>query len=328
MAGLNALFNRQKIALARARFHAWWEGEEFDEAGALASIEVETQQTPANDTDVEQELFDEPPYQMPGRLVALSLIWGPGRIRPGDKAAEMLEPARIGLPQEGVLAMLGAGLAAPVAALAAAHPGKIELFEWREETAEALRRGLQEAKLDDRVSVTRIDLEAHVFPQNYFDGLFSVDDFAYCGYPPHLAAQILKCLKPGACAVVESYVGAPSPVLATAFASSFAEPQIRPREELAKVFSDTGFAVEGEDDLTEEFLGFARSGFKQLGESLTEAGKLDVTAARELAWEAEAWRMRMTLMTQRRLERRRFILRKPIDGQPDAQPENANAPAG
>jgi hypothetical protein len=37
--------------------------------------------------------------------------------------------------------------------------------------------------------------------------------------------------------------------------------------------------------------------------------------------------MRLLLLAQRRLERRRFILRRPVD-EPPAQTENANAPTG
>lgn len=325
MAALNALFDKRKLALTRARFHAWWEGEAFDEAAALAALEAKGADAPVNDASVEEELFDEPHYELPGRLVALGVLWGEGRIRPGDAAAEGLEPARIGLAPDGVLAVLGAGLAAPIAAVANVYAGKIEAFEWREETYEALQHGLRQAKLDERVSLARIDLEAHVFTPNNYDGLLSIDDFAYCSFPPHLAHQIMKCLKPGACAVVECYTGLPSPALASAFASSFAEPQIRAHGDLLKFFGDTGLLVEADEDLTEELLGYARAGFKRLGESLSEAGKLEVAAARELAWEAEAWRVRMNLMVQKRLERRRFILRKPID---EPQAKNANAPAG
>ena len=35
---LKGLFDKRKVALARARFHAWWEGEAFDEAAAQAAI--------------------------------------------------------------------------------------------------------------------------------------------------------------------------------------------------------------------------------------------------------------------------------------------------
>jgi hypothetical protein len=323
MAAVNALFNKRKLALTRAKLRAWWDGDEFNEEAAIAEIDAklatQPELEPAN--DAEAELFE---YELPARLQALAVLWGEGRVRPGDATADKLEPARIGLAPEGVLAVLGPGLAGPMVAVAAAHPGKIEVFEWREETFEALKHGLEVAKLNDRISATRIDLEAHVFTPASFDGLLSIDDFAYCGYPPHLAQQIMKSLKPGACAVVEAYVGLKSPELATAFASSFAEPQVRAHGDVLQFFVDAGLALEADEDMTDDFLFTARAAFKQLGERLAAAGALEVPVARELAWEAEAWRMRLQLLATRRLERRRFILRKPAE----AQAENANAPAG
>jgi SAM-dependent methyltransferase len=323
MAAVNALFNKRKLALTRAKLRAWWDGDEFNEEAAIAEIDAklaaEPEPEPANDT--EAELFE---YELPARLQALAVLWGDDRVRPGDATADKLEPARIGLAQDGVLAVLGPGLAGPMVAVAAAHAGKIEVFEWREETFEALKHGLEVAKLTDRVSASRIDLEAHVFTPASFDGLLSIDDFAYCGYPPHLAQQIMKSLKPGACAVVEAYVGLKSPELATAFASSFAEPQVRAHGDVLQFFVDAGLALEADEDMTDDVLFTARAAFKQLGERLAAAGALEAPVARELAWEAEAWRMRLQLLATRRLERRRFILRKPAE----AQAENANAPAG
>lgn len=325
MAAKKALFDKKSVALTRAKLRAWWEGEPFNEEAAIAEFEAKLAAEPAaNDTDgAESELFDAPPYELPPRLRALAVLWGDNRVRPGDATADKLEPARIGLPPEGVLAVLSPGLAGPMMAVAAIHPGKIEVFEWREETFEALQHGLKEANLDERVTVSRIDLEAHVFAAGAYDGLLSIDDFAYSGYPPHLAQQIMKCLKPGACAVVECYVGLKTPELATAFASSFAEPQIRARGDVLQFFADAGLVLEADEDMTDDFLFTARSAFKQLGERLQAAGQLEVAVARELAWEAEAWRMRLQLLATRRLERRRFVLRKPIED----QAENANAPA-
>lgn len=326
MAAGKALFDKKKLALTRAKLRAWWDGDDYDEAAAVAAFEAaQSAPDPANSNASDSDLFDEPPFDTPPRLQALSQLWGEGRLRPGDATGEALEPARIGLTSESVLAFLGPGLVGPVAAVAGAHPGKIDVFEWRDEALETLKHGVAKAKLADRVSVTRIDLEAHVWPVNAYDGALSIDDFAYCGYPPHLAAQIMKLLKPGACAVVECYAGLPSDDLATAFASSFAEPQIRAHGDLQQVFKDIGLVIEAEEDLTEEFLSSARDGFRRLGEALAEAGKIEPAAARELAWEAEAWRKRLQLLAQRRLERRRFVLRKPVDGAPAAA-ESAPAP--
>ncbi|MGE0595396.1 MAG: hypothetical protein AB7P07_03475 [Hyphomonadaceae bacterium] len=332
-AALKALFDKKKLALTRARLNAWWEGEDFNEESALQAIEASLANAPMDGAD--DELFDEPPFDAPPRLVALSKLWGEGRIRPGDDTLDVLEPARLGLGAEGVLALLGPGLAGPVVAIAGVHPGKIEVFEWREETIEALKYGVRKAKLDERVTVTRIDLEAHVWPAMTYDALLSIDDFAYVGFPPHLAHQIIKCLKPGASAVLECYAGLPSPDMATAFASSFAEPQIRAAGDILQCLRDVGLSVDTVDDLTEEFLELARQRFKQLGEVLSADGGLEPAAARELAWEAEAWRTRLRLLAQRRLERRRFIARRPAEGASDpeaaapaeAQPEeNANTP--
>lgn len=310
---LKTLFDKRRMALAQARLRAWWTGEEFDAEAAMKAIE----ETLANDQTVgaDEDLFDEPEPEVASRLAALDKLWGVGRIRPGDDTAEKLEPARLGLGPDGVMAFLGPGLSAPVVAVASAHPGPIAVFEWREEALDLLRYGVRKAKLDKRVSVTRIDLEAHVWPAGAYDGVLSIDDFAYVGFPPHLAHQLVKCLKPGACAVVETYVGLPSSELATAFASSFAEPQIRAHGDVLSYLADVGLVLEADEDLTEEFLTLARAGFKRLSEALSEGG-LEVAAARELAWEAEAWRTRMKLLAQRRLERRRFTLRRPAESAP------------
>lgn len=326
---LKSLFDKTKLAMTRARLSAWWNGDEFDAEAAAAAI--------ANDAvemgDADKELFDEPPFDMPARLVALSQLWGEGRIRPGDVTNEALDPARVGLQADGVLALLSPGLVAPVVAIAGAHPGKIEVFEWREETVEALRYGVRKAGLEERVPVARIDVEAHIFTPGHYDGLISIDDIAYTSFPPHFAQQVMKCLKPGGCAVIECYVGFPSPELATAFASSFAEPQVRAHGDVLHYFKEVGLALESDEDLTDEYLAYARDGFRRLGEVLSNADKFDANIARELAWEAEAWKTRLKLLAQHRLERRRFILRRPADSAAlteaaPAQAENENTPQG
>lgn len=321
---LKTLFDKQRLALTRARLRAWWDGEAFDEDAFKAEQANESALGGADDA-----LFDPPPFDMPARLTALAVIWGEGRVRPGDDSADSLEPARIGAAPDARIAVLGAAMVGPLAAFASKHPGPIDVFEWREETLEALKYGVVKARLDGRVTVTRVDLEAHVWTPATFDGLWSVDDFAYCSFPPHLAQQMMKCLKPGACAVVETYLGLPCAELATAFASSFAEPQIRAHGDVLQVIKDTGFIVEADEDLTEEFLDTARQSLLRLGSVLSDPSKLDVASARELAWEVEAWRMRLKLLGQRRLERRRLTLRKPADAAAAApQAENTNAPAG
>lgn len=328
-AALKALLDKRSLALTRAKLRAWWEGEEFDESAALAAIEAELATVPANenDGDADDALFDAPAYELPPRLKALEIIWGKDRIRPGDSTADKLDPAAIGLAPDGVLAVLGPGLIGPLGAVAAAHPGPIEAFEWREETLGALKAGIARSGLNERIKVSRIDVEAFAISANAYDALLSTDDFAYCSHPPHLAQKIAKGLKPNGRAVVESYVGFRAAEFATAFATSFAEPAIEPHGDLLAVLGEAGLLLEADEDITEAFLETTRGAFKQLSERLATHGELEPAVARELAWEAEAWRMRIKLLAQRRLERRRFILRKPREDEDLTPAAAAEAPA-
>ena len=136
---LKALLDKRERALAGARFRAWWDGADFDEEAALKAIEANLANAPGDDAD--DALFDPPEFDMPARLAALTTIWGENRLRPGDDTADALEPARLGIADDGLLALLGPGLVGPVSAVAGAHPGKIEVFEWRDESLEALKHG-------------------------------------------------------------------------------------------------------------------------------------------------------------------------------------------
>ena len=103
-------FGPEKLALTSAKFRAWWEGEEFDEAAALAAFEAKLAETPqAANGNVDDALFEPPPSICPPRLQALRLFWGADRLRPGDMTGEALEPARIGIAPDGLLAFLGPG---------------------------------------------------------------------------------------------------------------------------------------------------------------------------------------------------------------------------
>ncbi|MGE0044167.1 MAG: hypothetical protein AB7T08_00260 [Hyphomonadaceae bacterium] len=299
--------------MARARFRAWWEGEEFDEAAAAAAFEqaandVEPEPTPP---EGEPDIFAEEPLELPPRLAALAKLWGEGRVAPGDETAEALEPARLGLEANGVLAVLGPGLVAPLKALAGAHQGEIAAFEWRDETRGTLHEMLKRANLS-RIVPAPLDLDTWAPAAETYDGILSLDEFTYAANAPRLAVQIAKALKPGACAVIETYCAVPTPALPPAFAASFAEPQLRPAGDIAEVLTDAGLTVEANEDLSAEHGELARNGFKRLEAALAEAvGEgLDPNVMREIAWEAEAWRERLKLLAQKRLERRRLIVRK------------------
>ncbi|MET0182794.1 MAG: class I SAM-dependent methyltransferase [Caulobacterales bacterium] len=302
---LAKLLDKRQMALTRARLKAWWDGSDFD----LQAFET------ANETgaeiNLEEELFEAPAPEFPARFAALALLWGEGRIAPGDDAACALAPAQLGLETGGAVALLGAGLWTPVAALANAHAGKIAAFEWREETFPSFAHGVKRAKLGERVSVQRVDIETYAFEAEAFDGVWSLDEFTFADEPARFAHRLAKALKPDRCLMIEFYAGLPSPDIPSAFASSFSEPHVRAAGDVAHFLIESGLKIEAHDDVTDEHIELAKRGFKGLETSLKEAGGIDVAVARELAWEAESWRTRLKLLGDRRLERRRIIARRP-----------------
>lgn len=303
--------DKRGVAMAQARFKAWWEGADFDPTAAAAVIEAQLAAAAANDPGAEGDLFALEPPPVDLRLEALQRIWGEGRVHPGDPAIEAAHPATLQLAATGTLAIFGPGLSGPVQSIAQIHPGEIRVFEWRDETQAHLRFGLAKAQLDKRVTVSTIDLETFSPPLAAFDALISCDDVTFSDNGARLAQQIMKALKPKARAMIDTYAALPGGDLSPAFAASFSEPHLRASGDIQSMFTDTGLTLVSHDDVTEEHLAAARAGFKRLADALSEGPPLAPGAGRELAWEAEAWRMRMKLLATRRLERRRLVVERP-----------------
>src|SRR5262249_24726715 len=205
-------------------------------------------------------------------------------------------------------ALIGPGLAQPVRAFTA-EGRSCSVFEWRGET----RASLSEAAASlPGVYVQGFDLDVSTLTQDAFNALVSFDDFTYAGFAPHLALQAARGVKAGGLAVMDCYVGPPGPDVAHASASAFAEPQIRQRSDIEHALSEAGFDFDAEEDLTEPHIAMVKARFEALPTLMTgdKAPKLGPGAARELAWETETWRVRLRMLARRRLERRRFYLRR------------------
>ncbi len=300
---LKTLIDPQKVALARARFHAWWEGQAFDPA----SLE------PAPAQAVSPPAADAPEPSPEPRLAALQILWGKGRVMPGDDMEDRLQPARIGLPATGVLAVFGPGLGGPLCAAAEAHPGSFLAYEWREEAQAHLAYQVRHPPLSPRTTFEKLDLDLLSAPTEAWDGAWSLDEFSFAPNSSRLAVQIAKGLKPGAVAVIEAYTSEGRFAAGSAFASAFAEPHLAPAEELTTILTAAGLSIEEETDLTPDHLAAAKEGFRRLESALSAAARqgMEAGVAREIAWEAESWAHRMAALNGGKLARRRFVARKP-----------------
>lgn len=297
---LARLIDPGALAEAGLRLKAWWDGVDPDpEAIAAARAKAEPDWAKRNGAEHP-------------RLTALQLLWGDGRLAPGGVERERAALTALSLQDAGALLVLGPGLAEPVRVLAEAHSGPIEVLEWRTETALTLQRDLTGAGLGERIVCRRIDLETVKLSPESADGVLSFDEFTYCDHAPRLALQIARVLKPGAAAWVEAYFGAPEDDYGAGFATAFAEPQINAVSSFQAAVSEAGLKIEADEDVTEAHLAAARSQLDSFPERIqAKPERLNAQALRELAWEAEAWSVRRRYLTDGRLLRRRFRLRRP-----------------
>jgi hypothetical protein len=313
-----SLMDKRQMALARARFTAWWNGEPFDAEAAALAVDEALAAAPKKEKDKsardkssgagasDDDLFAAPETPDAERLAALQRIWGAGRLMPGDPGEESLLVARLGLPATARLGVFGPGLGAPVAGLAVSHLGPILVYEWRDEAKAALQATLSTHKAAKRITLAHIDLETFAAPNEKLDGLISFDEFTYADNAARLAQTFAKSVAEKGVAAIECYCALPGHDVSTAFASAFAEPHLRASGDIQDLLQDAGFRVDSADDVTEEHLALSREGFRRLGETLKDVAQLTPNQARELAWEAEAWRDRVRLLGAKRIERRLF----------------------
>lgn len=323
---LGSLIDAERAALLRAKFLAWWDGKDFDlqayeeeravraaEAGAAANDTAKPAPRPTKAVAQESDLFDAPAGPEAARITALGQVWGAGRIMPGDDDDERLSLARLGAQAGAALAIIGPGGGASVKAIAKAHVGPVTVFEWREEARPALIIAAKRIERSSPVIVTPFELDAFSPPSAKFDGVISFDEFSFVKDAETFGRQLAKMLTPGGVALVETYCKSGEPDLREAFSSAFAEPTMVSADALLDTLFEAGLRVDSQDDVTDDHLRHARAAFRRLSQTLESAGGLEAAVAREIAWEAEAWRARVALLSKRAVQRRLFVLSRRPD---------------
>jgi SAM-dependent methyltransferase len=289
------LMDKRALALAGAKFRAWWEGAPYDEAAALAALDKPAEPEHA---DVANDLFDTPADP---RLSALQRIWGEGRLGPESA------PALVEAGEGAAVALIGPGLASVVAPYAGY--ATIYVHEWRSETLEPLKAGLMTSGLE-RAQPAAFDMDLTNLPAEVCDAVVSFDEFTYAANPMRLALQIARSLKPGAKAVVETYAGAAGQDIASAFASAFAEPQLHPRNTLLHAMNEAGLDVEADEDISLAHAAAARKAFETFTERSAALKPPTAIELREIGWEITTWRARLHALALGRIQRHRFVVHR------------------
>ncbi len=298
--------DRQRISdlhLLKRRFAAWWEGEPFDLDSVRAEMDTHApMETAPMPMQVERVLSP--------RLSALELVWGPGRLFPGDELDESMLAAEIlAAGTEGPLLLLGPGLDAPVRGFASAER-EIHVLEWRSEAIEILASRM----IGSGFSVEAFDLERLRLDRSY-GGAISMDCLIHTDDKVRFFARLARALPANAIYVANDYVGAPGKNIEAAFASAFAEPQPGSESDIRQIAESAGFETERVEDVGATVMQAARSGFIRVSENMESlsgalAGPIGVARTHEVAWEVEAWRARLELLGSGRIQARRFFFRR------------------
>jgi SAM-dependent methyltransferase len=319
---LAGLVDAEKAALLCAKFMAWWDGKDFDAeafaaaraeraaAKANAAANVAGPAPPSKPPRVAEgrDLFEGTLPLAPARLEALSAIWGPGRVMPSVEDEERAHLVRLAPTVDAPLALIGPGGIGPVRVVGRYHAGPMSVFEWREEAQGHLKASLAQLECAGRTSLIAHDLELFAPQEGAFAAVICLDELTYCATPKRFCRQIAKMLAPSGVALIEAYGLRGAPCLREAFASAFAEPQVLAVEAMVEVLAEAGLRIDAQDDVTTEHLRHARAGFKRLNAFLEAGPELTPAVAREIGWEAEAWRARVSLLRSGQLVRRQFIV--------------------
>jgi hypothetical protein len=226
---------RQKVlaaetALALRRFNAWWEGYAFDAAAEKADIESRAKRALPPDLEI-------PP-----------LIWGVGRVEPGDPSWSMRHARALGLGPKSRVTVFGAGAGAPLLDLKAGARWTVRGLGRVAYAA----RGLNLGTYDEAMAPS--DPQAA-------DGAIVFFELHRDGDPAAFARYAAEFLKPGA------------PAAFVDFALTRAEPRMRsgfdsrlpgaPRlaADYARILKDSGFGVGDVVDETRLFLPLIARGF-------------------------------------------------------------------
>lgn len=296
--------------MARLKFAAWWEGKDFDEAAARAQIaawQAERAMIKAGDTA---------PPRTP-RLAALEVVWGENRISMGDAEEEAAGAQLLGLMPDQSILLIGGGLGEPAVELARGAQLSVTMCEWRPGCVPAAQNRVARLGLAAKARVDSFEPEAGSFPELAFDAAWSRDELTFVFDKKRLIRRVGAALKPGAAWLVDELVGDKALCGETAFAAAWADPHLWGADELQSAFSERGFLIESEADVT----GAAQSALKLAVERIEDRIGLALQRAkdsgfgpamlRELAWEAETIKARQRAFSAGALKRVRLVLRKP-----------------
>jgi len=287
-------------AEARAKFHAWWEGYEFQAREAA----VETQAPPPviaaprprvkpTGKVIVREAWP------PERVKVAQMVWGDGFSFPGGVDYTVTIAQALKLPRDGRGLDIGSGLGGGTRAMACAYGAIVDGFDLSPDLAHEGQGLSIAASLGDRAPIDFLDIDRDMFKHKHYDAALIRNTLSLMSDKAVLLKRVAASLKPGGrmlvvefCLAREDAHGAALDAYRLGEATA---PRLATLPVLASRLKEAGLAVLGVEDHTESFMRTVLTGWAKI-DALVKRGELDAKEGAALMGEAELWQRRVSAL--------------------------------
>jgi SAM-dependent methyltransferase len=284
-------------AEARAKFHAWWEGYEYEApAEALPPAPPPKAERPRARPTGKVIVKDSWP---PERVKVAQMVWGDGFSFPGgaDYAVELARP--LDLRPDARALDIGCGLGGGTRAVARAYGAVVEGWDLSpdlivEGHGLSIREGIA-----DKAPIDFLDIEKTVFAEKRYGAALIRNVLSSMSDKEAVLRKLAHGLAPGASFVlVEFCLGhadAHGEALDAYRLGEATAPRLLTIQDLRMRIEAAGFAIERAEDHSAAFAKIVLTGWAKI-DMLVERGQLDDKEGKALMGEAELWRRRLEAM--------------------------------
>ena len=287
---------RARLAPMLGRFHAWWEGEDWDPEAYPAPAEAAADEPAAAGLTVESS--QSTPWS-PARRQVVEGLWGAGFSAPGDDAQVLALVAPLGLDATRGAIEIGAGLGGATRAIARETGAHVTGLEASPDLVEAAMALSAKAGLAKRAPVTLFAPPHLDLADGALDAIVSREALFALAAKDELFADCHRVLKPAGQLLVTDYLLARDGDGSAAFDDWIANelPQPRPwsvARTLARL-DEVGFELRASEDVGAETRKLALAGWDRFVRMLSP-GAVAPDVARAIVGELELWRRRLELL--------------------------------
>ncbi|MEL7028084.1 MAG: hypothetical protein AAGL49_02490 [Pseudomonadota bacterium] len=316
-APLRGLVGGPQFAVARMKFMAWWNGEEFDAAAAAELLRAAAAEGAAEPAPAGHGETWRPKVQdLWNRARIAQWLWGDGHLAPFADDLYVDYAQALLMNSEKSLAILEAGLCGGARAIAKETGVWVSAFEGRERLIEAATEQNAAAGLGKKVVLEPSSPEGPALPEAKFQGVLSVAETIFVEDKKALFASVKQALQKDGGFLCVDYVaqeGAEPSDVSSCFSSHWGDVHLWPADRQVDTLEGLGFDVRVRENVTAVHLDHVSAGWARWRRVVDEIEGANLDAEDRgallqiLNEEAELWANRMAALNDGRLQLYRFL---------------------